>query len=57
MVERIKLEMEDQPYVLATGGLAPLIGHVSNTIEHVDGSLTLEGLQIIHEHILSCKKT
>jgi type III pantothenate kinase len=51
MVERIREEMDDQPFILATGGLAPLIGNISKTIEQVDGSLTLEGLRIIHNHL------
>lgn len=51
MVSRIKKEMEDTPMVLATGGLAPLMNHVSESIEHVDGSLTLDGLRIIYEHL------
>ncbi len=51
MVARIKREMADVPYVVATGGLAPLISHVSETIEAVDGSMTLEGLRIIFDEI------
>ena len=51
LVSRLKQEMSDSPMVLATGGLAPLMNHVSETIEMVDQSLTLEGLKIIYEHI------
>ena len=51
MVARIKKEMADTPYVIATGGLAPLISHVAESIEAVDSSMTLEGLRIIHDHI------
>ncbi|MFA6012038.1 MAG: type III pantothenate kinase [Desulfobacteraceae bacterium] len=51
MVTRIKREMEDTPYVVATGGLAPLISHVSETIEAVDGAMTLEGLRIIFDRM------
>jgi type III pantothenate kinase len=47
MVERMAKEMGDTPKVLATGGLAPLISGVSNTIEQVEQSLTLDGLRII----------
>lgn len=47
MVERMSKEMKDTPKVVATGGLAPLISELSNTIELVDQSLTLEGLKII----------
>lgn len=51
LVTRLKKEMQDTPLVLATGGLAPLMNHVSDTIEKVDGSLTLEGLKIIYERL------
>lgn len=51
IVKRIKQDLSDNPMVIATGGLAPLMNHVSESIEHVDGSLTLEGLRIIFEHL------
>ncbi|MBF0210252.1 MAG: type III pantothenate kinase [Desulfamplus sp.] len=54
MVARMKKEMRadpnistDEPMVIATGGLAPLIANLSDSIELVDGALTLEGLRII----------
>ena len=37
--------------VLATGGLAPLMADVAESIEKVDGALTLEGLRIISESL------
>jgi type III pantothenate kinase len=37
------------PRVIATGGLAPLIATGSEYIEHVDDTLTLDGLRLIHE--------
>jgi len=49
MVRRMKSEMGTDPGVLATGGLADLMAHVSKTIEKVESTLTLEGLRIIHE--------
>ncbi len=49
MVERMRTEMGTNPRVLATGGLAVLMAHVSKTIEKVESTLTLEGLRIIHE--------
>jgi type III pantothenate kinase len=49
MVRRMKKEMESDPRVIATGGLAPLMDKVSETIEVVEPNLTLEGLRIIAE--------
>jgi type III pantothenate kinase len=47
IVRRMEKEMGSNPKVIATGGLASLIHHVSETIEVVEPSLTLEGLRII----------
>lgn len=47
MVKRIQIEMKTKPKVIATGGLARLMADVSETIEKVENSLTLEGLLII----------
>lgn len=51
MVKKISKEGDLSPLVLATGGLAPLINDVSETIEKVESSLTLEGLKIISENL------
>jgi type III pantothenate kinase len=48
MVKRIKKEMGEDPMVIATGGLAPVIASESETIAAVDPYLTLEGLRIIY---------
>jgi type III pantothenate kinase len=48
MVEEIKRETGENPYVVATGGLAGLIAPESRTIKEVMPSLTLEGLRIIY---------
>lgn len=56
LVKRIKKEMkEDNIKVIATGGLARLIASESETIEEVNGLLTLEGLRIIYEKNLNNK--
>ena len=47
MVRRMKIEMDTNPRVIATGGLAELMSQVSETIEVVEPALTLEGLRII----------
>jgi len=46
---RMKDELGFAVKVVATGGLAPLIGTVSKQIEVVDDQLTLDGLRIIYQ--------
>lgn len=49
MVTRMAEEMNSTPKIIATGGLAVLIADVSNSVEEVESSLTLEGLRIISD--------
>ena len=49
VIERIEREIGARPRVIATGGLAELIGGGSERIEEVDPLLTLTGLVLIHE--------
>lgn len=56
MVMRMKKEMmampmvsSNEPMVIATGGLAPLIADLSESIEAVYSALTLDGLRIISQ--------
>ncbi|MBU1195508.1 MAG: type III pantothenate kinase [Proteobacteria bacterium] len=51
MVERMTREMGENPKIIATGGLAPLISKFAKTIESVEQSLTLDGLRIISNEI------
>jgi type III pantothenate kinase len=45
---RLKRELGEDARVIATGGLAPLIGKQTESIELVDSDLTLTGLHLIH---------
>ncbi len=53
LVDRITaelaLEFDESPTVIATGGLAPLIIGVAETIDEYEPDLTLIGLRLIHE--------
>ncbi|MGK0467304.1 type III pantothenate kinase [Clostridium sp.] len=53
IVSKMKIEMvnmgEEEPYVVATGGLAKVISEESTTIDDVYANLTLEGLRMIYE--------
>ncbi len=51
LVKRIAGEMEGSPKVIATGGLARLISGITETVEAVEESLTLDGLRLIYEKI------
>jgi type III pantothenate kinase len=47
MVQKMKREMGTNPTIVATGGLAPLMKDVTDSIEKLEPNLTLEGLRII----------
>lgn len=49
MVRRLAAEERMRPAVIATGGLAGLIAPLSETIQHVNPELTLQGIRILHE--------
>jgi len=49
IVRRMKEELGQEVYVVATGGLANLIAKESKTINVVESFLTLEGLRMIYE--------
>lgn len=48
ILSRMIEEIGSRPHVIATGGLAPLIATGSQLIDHVDDTLTLEGLRLIY---------
>jgi type III pantothenate kinase len=48
IVERMKRQSKTLPKVIATGGLASLIGNESDVIDIVDPFLTLKGLHLIY---------
>jgi type III pantothenate kinase len=47
VVDRMKGELGGDPLVIATGGLAVLMGQTATCIDAVESDLTLEGLRII----------
>lgn len=49
LVKRIKAEMEGDPIVIATGGLAAVVVPETEVIDKVDPDLTLHGLRFLYE--------
>jgi type III pantothenate kinase len=48
IVNRMKAEVNSNPYVVATGGVSTIIAPETESIDAVDKMLTLEGLRIIY---------
>ncbi|SBW29040.1 Type III pantothenate kinase [Candidatus Protofrankia californiensis] len=49
LVRRITNELDAEPVVIATGGLAPLVIRESETLQHHEPHLTLIGLRLVFE--------
>ena len=56
ILERLLAELGDNVTVVATGGLATLMGGGSKYIREIDDLLTLEGLRIIYERNLAGRR-
>ncbi len=48
-VQRLSVEMNVKPFVIATGGLAPLLSEGTDVIEMTDQNLTMNGLKAIYQ--------
>ncbi len=48
-MRRLQEELGEECEVIATGGLAPIVVPHTETIDHTDDLLTLNGLKLIHE--------
>ncbi|HEY7728485.1 MAG TPA: type III pantothenate kinase [Candidatus Eisenbacteria bacterium] len=49
VVRRIAAEERIRPAAVATGGLAPLVAPLAETVERIDPELTLQGIRLVHE--------
>ena len=49
IVRKIRQELGEDAYVVATGGMALMIAEESKVIDKLDGLLTLKGLRLIYE--------
>lgn len=56
ILTKITEEMGAKPFVLATGGLAPLYSESTDMIDDIDDALTLKGLFSIYQNIQKQKK-
>lgn len=48
LVDRMRADLEGDPVVIATGGLAGLIAPQTRSVQHIDVGLTLVGLSILY---------
>ncbi|MGO1117607.1 type III pantothenate kinase [Rhodovibrionaceae bacterium A322] len=52
LIDRINKERGFDHTVVATGGLAPIFADTTDSIQHVDGDLTLKGLLLLHAAVM-----
>lgn len=60
IVNRMKAQSKEEPFVVATGGMATLIANESQVIDMVEPYLTLKGLYILYkrnQHLLTDSNT
>lgn len=50
IISNITKELGEQPFVIATGGLAPLFAGNTDAIDEIDDQLILKGLLVIHQN-------
>lgn len=55
LLERIGAELGQKPYVIATGGLAPVFAGSMKNLDKIDEDLTLRGLQLIYTRNMKAK--
>ncbi len=53
MVERIENEIDEDCFIIATGGLAPLFAEGTDLIKIIDSDLTLKGLVELHKTLIT----
>jgi type III pantothenate kinase len=56
LVRRLRREVGAKVYVLATGGLAPVVAADSQTIDRVEPALTLQGLRRMEERARAARR-
>ncbi len=49
LLARIRAEMDGDPMIIATGGLAPIVVEATDVFDLTDPDLTLHGLRYLHE--------
>jgi type III pantothenate kinase len=56
LIAKMKEELEGDYIVVGTGGLSEVLSHITDEFDVVNKLLTLEGINLIHDHIVSLQK-